>query len=215
MIGAPTFIARSMTLQIFSAYASDSEPPKTVKSWLKTNTSRPSMRAVAGDDAVAEDALLVEAEVGRAVGHERVELDERARVEQQLEPLARRQLAPRVLLLDPRLLRRRAAIPRASAAVARSVPRSSTRPPYARARLCARTAAHVGVRACSRRFQRTRADASCRHRYASHDISTEFGEQRRVVWITPAVACAIGGVGWAARTPSRGAAPTTSPTGAR
>ena len=43
MIGAPTFIARSMTLQIFSACASDSEPPKTVKSWLKTKTSRPSI----------------------------------------------------------------------------------------------------------------------------------------------------------------------------
>ena len=55
MIGAPTFIARSMTLQIFSAYASDSEPPKTVKSWLKTKTVRPSIVAVAGDDAVAEE----------------------------------------------------------------------------------------------------------------------------------------------------------------
>ena len=43
MIGAPTFIARSMTLQIFSAYASDNEPPKTVKSWLKTKTVRPSI----------------------------------------------------------------------------------------------------------------------------------------------------------------------------
>ena len=57
MIGAPTFIARSMTLQIFSAYASDSDPPKTVKSWLKTKTSRPSIVAVAGDDAVAEDVI--------------------------------------------------------------------------------------------------------------------------------------------------------------
>ena len=101
MIGAPTFIARSMTLQIFSAYASDSEPPKTVKSWLKTKTSRPSMRAVAGDDAVAEEVLPVEAELGRAMGDEGVELDERARVEQQVEPLARRQLAPGVLPFDP------------------------------------------------------------------------------------------------------------------
>src|SRR5215813_7717461 len=31
--GVPLFIARSMILQIFFAYASDSEPPKTVKSW--------------------------------------------------------------------------------------------------------------------------------------------------------------------------------------
>jgi hypothetical protein len=33
-----------MTLQIFWAYAPDSEPPKTVKSWAKTNTWRPSIR---------------------------------------------------------------------------------------------------------------------------------------------------------------------------
>ena len=39
--GAPTLIAWSMILQIFSAWASDSAPPNTVKSWLKTNTSRP------------------------------------------------------------------------------------------------------------------------------------------------------------------------------
>src|ERR671928_213085 len=41
MTGAPTFIAWSITLQIFSACASESEPPKTVKSWLKTKTRRP------------------------------------------------------------------------------------------------------------------------------------------------------------------------------
>ena len=34
--GAPFFIARSMIFTIFSACASESEPPKTVKSWLKT-----------------------------------------------------------------------------------------------------------------------------------------------------------------------------------
>ena len=39
--GAPTFMAWSMTLQIFSACASESEPPNTVKSWLKTKTTRP------------------------------------------------------------------------------------------------------------------------------------------------------------------------------
>ena len=39
--GAPTFIARSITLQIFSACASESDPPNTVKSWLNTNTRRP------------------------------------------------------------------------------------------------------------------------------------------------------------------------------
>jgi hypothetical protein len=42
--GAPTFIAMSITLQIFSAKVSDSEPPKTVKSCAKTKTGRPSTR---------------------------------------------------------------------------------------------------------------------------------------------------------------------------
>ena len=32
-----------MTLHIFSAITSPSEPPKTVKSWLKTNTGRSSI----------------------------------------------------------------------------------------------------------------------------------------------------------------------------
>ncbi len=44
MIGAPTFIARSMTLHTLAAKVSDSDPPNTVKSWANTNTGRPSMR---------------------------------------------------------------------------------------------------------------------------------------------------------------------------
>ena len=36
MTGAPFWTAMSMILQIFWAWVSDSEPPKTVKSWLKT-----------------------------------------------------------------------------------------------------------------------------------------------------------------------------------
>ena len=109
MIGAPTFMARSMTLQIFSAYASDSDPPKTVKSWLKTKTVPAVDETVTGDDAVAEERL------GRrrvAVGDEGVELDERAGIEQQIEALARGQLPGVVLLRDARraaaLARRRA-----------------------------------------------------------------------------------------------------------
>jgi hypothetical protein len=34
--GAPFCTARSITLQIFSACVSDSEPPNTVKSWENT-----------------------------------------------------------------------------------------------------------------------------------------------------------------------------------
>ena len=41
--GQPILAARSMILHIFSAITSPSEPPKTVKSWLKTQTRRPSI----------------------------------------------------------------------------------------------------------------------------------------------------------------------------
>ncbi len=40
--GQPIFMARSITLTIFSPKTSPSEPPKTVKSWAKTQTCRPS-----------------------------------------------------------------------------------------------------------------------------------------------------------------------------
>ena len=42
MMGQPVFMARSITLVIFSPYTSPSEPPKTVKSWENTHTWRPS-----------------------------------------------------------------------------------------------------------------------------------------------------------------------------
>src|SRR5690606_36207175 len=53
--------------------------------------------AVAGDDAVAQDLLVLEAEARRAVRDEAVQLDEAALVQQQVEPLARGELAARVL----------------------------------------------------------------------------------------------------------------------
>ena len=43
IIGTPVEAARSITLWIFSANTSPRAPPKTVKSWLKTQTRRPSM----------------------------------------------------------------------------------------------------------------------------------------------------------------------------
>src|SRR5215217_3213758 len=43
MTGQPILAARSITLHIFSLMTSPSEPPKTVKSWLKTHTRRPSI----------------------------------------------------------------------------------------------------------------------------------------------------------------------------
>ena len=42
--GQPMRSARSMILHIFSLITSPSEPPKTVKSWEKTQTGRPSIR---------------------------------------------------------------------------------------------------------------------------------------------------------------------------
>ena len=41
--GHPVFIARSITLQIFSPYTWPRLPPKMVKSWENTHTWRPSM----------------------------------------------------------------------------------------------------------------------------------------------------------------------------
>src|SRR5262249_57544445 len=60
-------------------------------------------RAPAGDDAIAGNPALVHAELGRAVLHEHVELLERAFVHQELEPLARGELAALVLRFDARL----------------------------------------------------------------------------------------------------------------
>src|SRR6185436_2681237 len=42
MTGQPILVARSITLQIFCAYAPDSDPPNTVKSCANTHTGRPS-----------------------------------------------------------------------------------------------------------------------------------------------------------------------------
>ena len=57
-------------------------------------------RAPAGDDAVAGDAGRLHAEIGRAVFDEGVEFLERAFVEQDVDALARGQLAAGVLGLD-------------------------------------------------------------------------------------------------------------------
>jgi hypothetical protein len=71
---------------------------------LREHEHQPAVDAPrAGDDAVAGDLLLGHAEVGRAVRLEAVVLAERARVEQQLDALARGELALLVLLVDARL----------------------------------------------------------------------------------------------------------------
>ena len=96
-IGAPTFIARSMILQIFPACASDERPAEDGEVLAEDEDQSTVDGAVAGDDAVAEDRVV---RTAVATGDERVELDERPGVEQQVEPLARRQLAGGVLPLD-------------------------------------------------------------------------------------------------------------------
>ena len=55
---------------------------------------------MAGDDGVAPRPLLAHPELDLAVPHVAVELDERARVEQLLDALAREQLALAALPLD-------------------------------------------------------------------------------------------------------------------
>jgi len=55
---------------------------------------------VAGYDAVAQVTLLVKAEIGCAMSHARVELDERIRVEQQIKSFASGELSAFMLLID-------------------------------------------------------------------------------------------------------------------
>ena len=99
MTGQPTLAARSITFTIFSPITSPSEPPNTVKSCEKTATGAAVDRAVAGDHRVAPGTVVQHVEVARAVADEGVQLLERARVEQLLDPLAGGQLAAVVLLL--------------------------------------------------------------------------------------------------------------------
>ena len=103
MIGARAFIAMSWILMIFCACVSDSEPPNTVKSLAKTNTVRPLTVPQPVTTPSPGILLLLHAEVGRAVLDEHVELLERALVHQQLDALARGQLAALVLRVDARL----------------------------------------------------------------------------------------------------------------
>ena len=57
-------------------------------------------RPVAGDDGVAPRPVLAHVELDLAVTDEAVELDERARIEELLEPLAREELPALALALD-------------------------------------------------------------------------------------------------------------------
>ncbi len=113
-----------MTLQIFCAYTSPREPPKTVKSWEKTQTFRPEHLPVAGDHPVPQRLVLLQPEVVGAVYPVAVELDEGALVEQQLDALAGGELAALALPLDGLLRGPGAPPPRAASRVPRSSRRS-------------------------------------------------------------------------------------------
>src|SRR5204863_6562492 len=77
------------------------EAPAEDREVLREEEDEPPIdRAVPGDDAVAVDLPLLHPEVGAAVDLEAVELDEAARVDELLDPLARGELAVRVLALD-------------------------------------------------------------------------------------------------------------------
>ncbi len=93
-----------MTLMIFSPATSPSDPPNVEKSCAYTATVRPWIVADAGDDRIPVRAGLVHAERGCAVTDVLVEFDEAAGVHQQLDALARGELALRVLLVVRGLL---------------------------------------------------------------------------------------------------------------
>ena len=101
MTGAPFRIARSMILQIFSAWASGERAAEDGEV-LGEDIHQPAVDpARAGDHAVAGKHLLLQSEIGGPVGDEAVELHEAAFVEQEVEPLAGGELALLVLLGDP------------------------------------------------------------------------------------------------------------------
>ena len=97
MIGARFLSAMSWILVILRACSSLSEPPNTVKSLAKTNTVRPLTVPQPVTTPSPGILRLLHAEVGAAVLDEHVELLERAVIEQQVDALARGQLALGVL----------------------------------------------------------------------------------------------------------------------
>jgi hypothetical protein len=89
-----------MILQIFSAWASDKAPPNTVKSWLKNEHQTAIDHAVAGDDAIARNFVVLHPKVSAAVLNKHIPFFKGAFVQQQLDALARRELAFAVLCVD-------------------------------------------------------------------------------------------------------------------
>ena len=153
-------------MQIFAALVSDRLPPKTVKSCAKTYDEAAVDAAVAGDDAVARDLLLGHAEVEAAVLDELVELLEAALVEQQLDALARGELALAVLALAP--LRAAAGFRRAPGALAQVVEREVGRFRGLDSRSACRRPRRRRARRRSRRRARSQPAKAGAERRAAH-----------------------------------------------
>ncbi len=100
MIGARMRSAMSWTLMILPAWVSLSEPPKTVKSFEKTKTERPlTVPHPVTTPSPGTFCRSMPKSVERC-STIHVELLERVRVEQEFDPLARRQLAAAMLGRD-------------------------------------------------------------------------------------------------------------------
>ena len=82
MTGAPTFIAWSMILQIFSACASAERPAKHREILAEHKDKTAVDGAIAGHDAIARDAAPVNAEIVAAVLDKHVPFLEGMGVEQ-------------------------------------------------------------------------------------------------------------------------------------
>ena len=100
MTGAPTFIAMSMTLQIFCAWRSLKRAAEHGEVLREDIDQAAVDRARAGDHAVARDLLLVHPEVGRIMLDEHVIFFEAAGIEQDAQALAGGQPALGVLRRD-------------------------------------------------------------------------------------------------------------------
>ncbi len=88
MQGTPMRSARSMTLTIFSAKTSPSDPPNTVKSCEKMQTGRPSIVPWPVITPSPSGWRLVHAKAMGAMHRKCIQLHERAGIEQRINALA-------------------------------------------------------------------------------------------------------------------------------
>jgi hypothetical protein len=100
MIGAPMRIPSSMILQIFDAYAPESEPADDREVLGKHDDFASIDEPPTRHDAIAEHLRFVHVEVGASMHDKPIQFDKRSRIEKQVDPLARGEFARVVLLGD-------------------------------------------------------------------------------------------------------------------